>query len=77
MKKIIVYHSYYGCDTGCCGHSIMIDDRRVKFDFGHPSSKEDVIEWAKALLIKEVGEEHLKDVDWDKCEIVSFNKCDF
>lgn len=24
MRKVIVYHRGYGCDTGCCGHSVLV-----------------------------------------------------
>lgn len=24
MGKVIVYHRGYGCDTGCCGHTVEI-----------------------------------------------------
>jgi len=75
MTKIIVYHTFYGCDTGCCGHEISIDDHRVHFDFDHPSSKEDVVKWAKNLLVEELGEEHLKDVDWENSLICDYDTC--
>ena len=71
--KIIVYHSYYGCDTGCCGHTVEIQDddgKRIKeeFAFDHPSG-EDVVEFAKRLIKEEYGEDHVKDLDWEHCII--------
>lgn len=67
MSRVIVYHSGYGCDTGCCGHIVRLDGRE-HFSFDHPC-KEDHKEFAKRLIIEEVGEEHIKDLDWDNCEI--------
>lgn len=51
MAKVIVYHAYYGCDTGCCGHVVDVfnddvvarddfdpqwDGERRDFTFDHP-----------------------------------------
>lgn len=51
MTKLVVFHRYYGCDTGCCGHSVaeVPDDfaptdrwdawdyeKYDKFTFAHP-----------------------------------------
>lgn len=40
MTKISVEHTWYGCDTGCCGHSVTRteDDglEYEKFFFEHP-----------------------------------------
>ncbi len=69
--KVRVYHSHYGCDTGCCGHIVELDDGRDRFEFSHPPSrKEDVREWAEGLVRDAFGEEHVKDLDWENCEIV-------
>lgn len=37
MKKIKILHSYYGCDTGCCGHIIEVDGEadHGSFTFHH------------------------------------------
>jgi hypothetical protein len=34
-KRVIVYHTGYGCDTGCCGHKVVVGDQS-QFDFTHP-----------------------------------------
>lgn len=64
---IYYVHSYYGCDTGCCGHSITIEyengeiDERRNFEFTHDKESMDytVSETAHHLGIP---------VAWDKCE---------
>lgn len=66
MKKILVYHDLYGCDTGCCGHSVVMDGKR-EFFFDHPDYKESHIYFAKRLCIEAFGEEHCKDLDWENC----------
>ena len=68
MSRVIVYHGGYGCDTGCCGHTVDIDGKE-KFFFDHPWS-EDFREWAENLVRESFGEEHVADLDWDECVIV-------
>lgn len=67
--KVIVYHSYYGCDTGCCGHIVELDNGKTKFEFSHPYD-EDTRQFAKDLIKSTFGEEHIKDLDWEHCNIV-------
>ena len=71
MPKLIVYHRFYGCDTGCCGHAINIDGKDVKFVFEHPEETEDTKVWAKELIEDELGKEHGADLDWEHCEITA------
>jgi hypothetical protein len=69
MSKIVVYHSSYGCETGCCGHIIERDGQQVGgFTFSHPYG-EDKLAWAKELVTDELGAEHVADLDWDNCYI--------
>jgi hypothetical protein len=74
MAKIIVYHSYYGCETGCCGHvmDIELDDGSVQegrhFQFIHPYG-EDARKFAEDMVREEFGEEHVADLDWENCLI--------
>jgi len=84
--KVVGFHSYYGCETGCCGHRVAfcnnacepgecrckIDD---EFEFGHPNSPEEALEFAKELVAKKFGEEHVKDLDWDNCKIIDNDNC--
>lgn len=71
MTKIIVFHSSYGCDTGCCGHAIEASDGRYKFTFDHTHYGEDPLDFAKQLVLETWGEEHVKDLDWENCEVVT------
>ena len=33
MKKIITEHSWYGCETGCCGYRVSFyEDDKIKHD---------------------------------------------
>jgi len=84
--RIIVYHRGYGCDSGCCGHVVekIGDDQRSveKFEFDHPLSAgmsfdgeapeapETPREFAERLVTEVYGEEHVKDLDWEGCEVV-------
>jgi len=59
--KILVYHSYYGCDTGCCGHRIEFhpedDDSGYEcFEFGH--CPEDV---EPKQFARDLAEEYIRD----------------
>lgn len=74
MTRVVVYHSYYGCDTQCCGHVVEVDgDKSVyRFDFGHPrlDTDESKREFAEMLIRRELGEEHVADLDWENSWIV-------
>jgi len=85
MAKIIVWHEYYGCETGCCGHVIQMledDDPAIseeywlrdykysEFAFYHPYGQ-DPLEWAKEWVKKEFGEEHVADLDWENCRVIT------
>lgn len=68
MARIIVYHASYGCDTGCCGHIVQLDEKDGKFNFDHPYGG-DHAAFVRELVTDEFGEEHCKDIDWDGCVI--------
>ena len=69
--RIVIYHSSYGCDTGCCGHILQVDGRsQGGFNFGHPYD-EDYRAWAEDWVRQEFGEEHIADLDWDNCRVIS------
>jgi hypothetical protein len=66
--KAIVYHTYYGCETGCCGHTVEIGEDR-RFEFAHPFG-DDFLEFAKDLVRTKFGDKHVADLDWEQCVIV-------
>jgi len=69
--KIVVYHSSYGCDTGCCGHVVENDDDEAmdrRFDFAHPYGG-DHLKFAQAMVREQYGDEHVADLDWENCHI--------
>jgi hypothetical protein len=73
MPKIIVMHMGYGCDSGCCGHIIEMDERQVgSFHFDHPTSAapEHVRAFVTDLVSSEMGVAHVADIDWDNCIVV-------
>ena len=67
-KKIVVLHSMYGCESGCCGHIIEVDGVRSEFTFSHPNGDEHLA-FAKQLVEDKFGTEHVADLDWEHCEI--------
>ncbi len=77
MTKVIVYHSSYGCGTGCCGHVIAIVDNdgnevEREFEFAHPwgvGNSTDPYTWAKQLVNTQFGPSHAADLDWENCII--------
>lgn len=69
MPKIVVYHTTFGCDTGCCGHAVSVDGDRKVFEFDWPNGK-DSLEFAKELVADALGEEHVKDLDWPNSFVV-------
>jgi hypothetical protein len=67
---VVVYHSYLGCDSGCCGHTVEVDGER-RFRFEHPYAKDgDWHEWAKRLVEDAFGERHVADLNWEESVIV-------
>jgi hypothetical protein len=76
VTRVIVYHSLYGCDTGCCGHIVELDPDglgKTRFHFDHPyhETPEELKQWIKDLVTESFGEEHVADIDWDNCMIVN------
>ena len=68
MGRVVVYHTGYGCDTGCCGHYIELDGKEVigSFRFDHPYY-EDPLQFARKMIEDEFGIDHCHDLDWDHC----------
>lgn len=78
-KRITVYHDTYGCDTGCCGHTVQFGDDQ-EFEFEHPGIvkftpafhiiPETDEEFVKRLVTQKYGEEHCADIDWEGCLVM-------
>lgn len=69
MRSVRVYHTHYGCETGCCGHVIEIDGKEVGgFCFDHPYGQNH-LEFAKRIVEEELGGDHCRDLDWEHAEI--------
>ena len=82
MPRVVVFHASYGCDTGCCGHVVEMDDTE-EFVFAHPNfygpdwerlegkGLEKVQrEFVKDLVTKAFGVEHVADIDWDEVMVL-------
>lgn len=75
-KPVIrVFHRYYGCETGCCGHSVEVDEEEIRgaFIFGHPGqSEKDKRKFAREMIeeaLKEQYPECLASIDWDTVDL--------
>lgn len=66
--RVIVYHAFYGCDTGCCGHVVELGGAE-RFDFMHPYGQ-DPRAFAEELVTDKFGAEHVADLDWDNCVVI-------
>jgi hypothetical protein len=73
-NTIVVYHSSYGCETGCCGHRIeaphLEPDIEI-FKFDHPDDG-NLREWAEELISDEFGPDHVADLDWEHCLVLDY-----
>ena len=65
--KILVLHKRAGCDSGCCGHVLEVDGGTGEFLFEHPGENEDFLQWATELVTKQIGSDHVADLDWENC----------
>ena len=71
-RRVVVYHRGHGCETGCCGHAIEVDEdgkTDERFEFEHPRD-EDPRAFAERLVRAALGEDHVADLDWENCTIV-------
>lgn len=69
--RVRVYHSMYGCDTGCCGHVVEVDGRE-EFDFAHPDDRSDMAGWARKHaedVIRKKWPECLDSIDWSTLDV--------
>lgn len=78
--RVIVYHDRYGCETGCCGHTVEVEGAGSRFEFTHPyeaysltgdDRDQELRRFAEELVRETFGEEHVADLDWDNCYVVA------
>ncbi len=70
MPRVIVLHDGYGCESGCCGHVVEIDDKQIgQFDFSHPKNRTPAVirDYIEMIVTEQAGAEHVVDIDWDNC----------
>ncbi len=79
IKSIYVVHDYYGCDTGCDGHSVIIWTIRNEecnyFHFDHPGNENDktFIERLVRDTLSNLGINYNPDwIDYDSCELFHY-----
>jgi hypothetical protein len=64
MRRVILVHRNYGCDSGCCGHVILVNGVEGDFHIGRHPNGEDFRAFAEKLVASEFGEDHVQDIDW-------------
>lgn len=73
-RVVWVEHRGYGCETGCCGHAVRVEDeqgeREVAFALMDHPAGEDPVTFARELVTDELGAEHVADLDWERCVII-------
>lgn len=74
--KVRVFHDFYGCETGCCGHTVelTLPDGKTKeqFDFAHPGWKKDAGEWAREHaedVIRRRWPDCVDSIDWESMDV--------
>ena len=65
--KIRVLHTYYGCETGCCGHILEVDDEELEgsFEFGHPTDRDELRDY----ILEHIPKECHDSIDWPSIEV--------
>ena len=74
MTRAIVFHGSYGCESGCCGHIVELEDEQGNtlehtFEMDHPY-EEDRATFIRRIVTEAFGEEHVADIAWDDCIVV-------
>ncbi len=52
--------------------------KRGPFEFGHPdgiSGDAELKTFVRDMVTDALGEEHVKDIDWDRCVVLDGDKC--
>ena len=78
--RVTVYHGTYGCETGCCGHWLDVEEtNKAYFVFDHPDSdpsdRAAMVAWAKEAFQGRIPDECLESIDWDSATLVDL--CDY
>jgi len=75
--QIRILHAYYGCDTGCCGHIIEIDEEEEyrSFEFGHADESDRDDEEFRQWVLKYVPKECHDAIDWNSIEFDDMSWC--
>ena len=74
LVKAYAVHTYYGCDTGCCGYIAVAEDEnlikcRSKFEFDHNYGPDEQNEsWANSFT-----QQFFPGIpfSWEDCEMVN------
>jgi hypothetical protein len=79
--KVRVFHDYYGCKSGCCGHTVELTlpdgNTQQEFNFIHPYG-EDAKMWALEHAKEVIGREWpecASSIDWDSLVIEVTDEC--
>ena len=87
MRRVVVFHRGYGCETGCCGHAVAVLPEGTNgedyyehqvpgsFEFDHADDDERAIEWARDFIRRNVDADHAADLDWDNCLVHTYDTC--
>lgn len=82
--KVRVFHKMHGCETGCCGHVVELEDGREYFEFfSHPDAdqrktEEGIKAWARDLAetaILKSWPECFDSIDWGSMVIETEEGC--
>lgn len=73
--KIRVLHAYYGCESGCCGHMLEVDDETVggSWTFFHAPDEAgpEREQWIRDYVLKHLPKECHDSIDWSTIEVDS------
>jgi len=71
MSKLRIYHTDYGCDSGCCGHAVETEPGDpIKFEFQFAHCYDNSPEGKRAFAEEMVGAENVDDVDFETSEFI-------